>query len=182
MKIEDKKILLDIARRNIEAAVKGTPVDVADLCTDSPDLQKKQGAFVTIRTQRSLRGCIGSLSPNLPLHETVADMAASAVTRDTRFLTNQVTEAELGELEIEISVLSPLQKIKDPQEIEPGKHGIYIKKGYRTGCFLPQVATETGWTTEEFLSQCCSTKAGLAPNAWKEKGTEVYVFTAEVIS
>jgi uncharacterized protein (TIGR00296 family) len=85
-------------------------------------------------------------------------------------------------LEIDISVLSPLQKIDDPLDFELGTHGIHIRKGSSNGCFLPQVATETGWTKEEFLSKCCSMKAGLSPDAWKEKNIEIYIFTSESIS
>ena len=88
--------------------------------------------------------------------------------------------AELQEIDIEISVLSPLEKTDDPLSLELGKHGIYIKKGFAGGCFLPQVATETGWNKEQFLSQCCGGKAGLPPDAWKQADTEVFLFTAEV--
>jgi uncharacterized protein len=77
-------------------------------------------------------------------------------------------------------VLSPLERTTDPLSLRLGVDGIYIRRGYAAGCFLPQVATETGWTTEEFLSQCCSHKAGLPPDAWKDPKTEVYLFTAEV--
>ncbi|MFW5915583.1 MAG: AMMECR1 domain-containing protein [Planctomycetota bacterium] len=80
-----------------------------------------------------------------------------------------------------MSVLSPLEKTGDPMELELGTHGIYVQKGRRTGCFLPQVATETGWSKEEFLQRCCSGKAGLSPDAWKDPDTDVYLFTAEVI-
>ncbi|KAB2835382.1 MAG: AMMECR1 domain-containing protein, partial [Candidatus Brocadia sp.] len=85
------------------------------------------------------------------------------------------------DLEIEISVLSPLIRISNPLDFELGKHGIYIKKGFCTGCFLPQVATETGWSKEEFLSYCCSHKAGLPTNAWRQKDIEIYIFTTEII-
>jgi AmmeMemoRadiSam system protein A len=109
-------------------------------------------------------------------------MAVSAATEDPRFQYNRIQPSELDDLDIEISVLSPLQKIDNPLDMELGKHGVYIKKGSTNGCFLPQVATETGWTKEEFLSQCCHTKADLPPDAWKEKDTEVYIFTVEIIS
>ncbi|MHC4726316.1 MAG: AMMECR1 domain-containing protein, partial [Planctomycetota bacterium] len=87
---------------------------------------------------------------------------------------------ELDQLDVEISVLSPLQKTSEPLNLQLGIDGIYIKKGRAAGCFLPQVATETGWSKEEFLSYCCSHKAGLAPDAWKDPETEVYLFTADV--
>ena len=107
-------------------------------------------------------------------------MASASATRDSRFSANPITAKELDELDIEISVLSPLEKTDDPLSLRIGIDGIYIVKAGRTGCFLPQVATETGWTTEEFLSNCCGHKVGLEPDAWKESDTEVYLFTAEV--
>ncbi|MEE8190423.1 MAG: AmmeMemoRadiSam system protein A, partial [Candidatus Scalindua sediminis] len=148
---------------------------------NSPELEKKHGAFVTLKTQGKLRGCIGRLASDAPLYKLVSEMAVSAAIEDPRFERNRIQPSELDDLKIEISILSPLQKIGNPLDMELGKHGIYIKKGFRNGCFLPQVAVETGWTKEEFLSQCCHTKAGLSPDAWKEKDTEVYVFTAEII-
>ena len=107
-------------------------------------------------------------------------MAVEAAVNDPRFM--PLTKEELNSIEIEISVLSPLQKIADPGEIQIGKHGVLIRKGYRSGVFLPQVATETGWSREEFLSNLCAHKAGLAPSAWKDSSTEIYIFTAEVFS
>jgi len=89
---------------------------------------------------------------------------------------------DLPALEVEISVLSPLRRIQDPAtEFELGKHGVYVKRDFAAGCFLPQVAEETGWTKEEFLDHCCASKAGLPPDAWKDPNTEVYVFTAEIL-
>lgn len=178
----EKKLLLQIARNSIKSAIKGTKADKIQAELKNTGLVKKQGAFVTIKTHGKLRGCIGRLSSDTPLHKVVSEMAVSAATEDTRFQSKRIKPSELNDLEIEISVLSPLQKIKNPLDLELGKHGIYIKKGFRNGCFLPQVATETGWTKEEFLLECCRSKAGISPNAWKEKDTEVYVFTAEVIS
>jgi AmmeMemoRadiSam system protein A len=109
-------------------------------------------------------------------------MADAAATQDPRFFGRQLTPGELGDLEIEISVLSPLQRVEgDPLEaVELGRHGIYIRSGGRTGCFLPQVADETGWSKEEFLAHCCAGKAGLSPDAWRAPQTEVFTFTAEV--
>jgi AmmeMemoRadiSam system protein A len=107
-------------------------------------------------------------------------MARASATSDPRFLDNPITEEELNELDIEISVLSPLQKTDNPLSLRLGIDGIYIKRDYASGCFLPQVATETGWNKEEFLSYCCAHKAGLPADAWKDPQTEVYLFTAEV--
>ncbi len=179
---KDKKSLLQIARNSIESVIKGTKTNKTQLEINSPELKKKQGAFVTLKTHGRLRGCIGKLTSDTPLYKVVSEMAISAATEDPRFQSNLIQPSELDNLEIEISVLSPLQKIENPLDLELCKHGIYIKKDFRSGCFLPKVATETGWTKEEFLSQCCSAKAGLSPKAWKEKDTEVYVFTADIMS
>jgi len=151
---KDKKVLLSIARESIESAITDTPNEQVQIEITSPGLKEKSGAFVTLRTHKRLRGCIGRMVSDIPLHKLVSEMAVSAAKEDTRF--SQIKSSELEDLEIDISVLSPLQKIDDPLNLELGTHGIYIKKGHSTGCFLPQVATETGWTKEEFLSQCCS--------------------------
>ena len=116
----------------------------------------------------------------MPLIELVSQMAKASSTGDMRFFGNPITPDELNELDIEISVLSPLKKTDDPLSLRLGVDGIYIKKGCTSGCFLPQVATETGWTKEQFLSYCCSHKAGLSSDAWKDRSTEVFLFTAEV--
>jgi len=175
---EAKRRLLDIARRCVEAAVRGEPAP--EIREDHPELQGEQGCFVTLKNHGRLRGCLGNFTSDIPLYRMVAQMAAASATQDPRFLNDPVTPAELPQIDIEISVLSPLKRIEDPLDIELGVHGIYIRRGMASGCFLPQVATETGWSKEEFLSYCCSHKAGLAPDAWKEPDTEVLVFTAEV--
>ena len=177
---KDKKALLQIARKSVESAVKGISNDQTQSGPFSPVLKEKNGVFVTLRTRGTLRGCIGRMISDTPLHKLVSEMAVSAATDDPRF--NKIQPSELDDLEIDISVLSPLQEVEDPLDFELGRHGIYIKKDSANGCFLPQVATDTGWTKEEFLTQCCSTKAGLSPDAWKEKDVEVYIFTSEIIS
>jgi AmmeMemoRadiSam system protein A len=133
-----------------------------------------------LKNRDRLRGCIGQFISDRPLIELVVEMAKASATGDPRFLADPITADELEQMDVEISVLSPLQRTDDPLTLELGTHGIYIKKGRASGCFLPQVATETGWTKEQFLSYCCSHKAGLAPDAWKEQDTEVYFFTADV--
>jgi len=175
-----RRTLLRLARQSVEAAVKGERLGSVQV--DDPELQGRQGAFVTLKTHGQLRGCIGCFTSEQPLWRTVMQMAADSALRDPRFWGMRLRPKELADLEIEISVLSPMERIENPLDLELGKHGIYIRRGGRSGCFLPQVATETGWSKEEFLSQCCAGKAGLAPDAWKEPGTEVFVFTAEVIS
>jgi len=174
---KQKKSLLQVARKVIEAAVRRKTISVFE--SEDPLFNEKRGCFVTIHNHGQLRGCIGQFQPDQPLLKTIKDMAVAA-TRDSRFVANPVTQAELGEIDIEISVLSPLEPTDDPLSLELGKHGIYIKRGFAGGCFLPQVATETGWTKEEFLSNCCGHKAGLPPDAWKKSDTQVLLFTADV--
>lgn len=176
---EAQQKLLDVARQMVEAVVSGR--QPPQMQVDHPELQKEQGAFVTLKTDGRLRGCIGRFVAQKPLWQVVRDMAVAAAAQDPRFAGNRIQPDELPRLDVEVSVLSPLEKIDNPLDIELGTHGIYIKKGVRTGCFLPQVATETGWDKEQFLGKCCSGKAGLAPDAWKDPDTEVYVFTAQVI-
>jgi AmmeMemoRadiSam system protein A len=174
-----KHMLLEVARDAVEAATGGKrPIKVK---TDDPELNTHCGCFVTLKNKGELRGCIGQFVADKPLIELVSDMAVAAATGDPRFMADRITPKEVKELDIEISVLSPLKKTDNPLNLRLGIDGIYIKKGYTSGCFLPQVATETGWSKEEFLSYCCSHKAGLKPDAWKDKNTEVYLFTAEII-
>ncbi len=169
--------LLEIARQALTDAVNGRPLP--DEPVDDPELQGHQGAFVTLNERGQLRGCIGQFTANRPLYQVVRGMALAASLRDTRF--RPVQPGELDDIKIEISVLSPMRRISDPmKEVELGKHGIYIKRGWRTGTYLPQVATEHHMSKEEFLSSCAAHKAGLPPDAWKDPETEVYVYTAEV--
>lgn len=172
--------LLKTARAVIEAAVTGTESPQPQAPCD-PALQRKCGCFVTLHVAGNLRGCIGTFCSDAPICTTVIDMATAAL-RDPRFVNQPIRPNELQKLTIEISVLSPLQRSDDPMSLQLGKHGVYIKKGYQTGCFLPQVATEAGWDTQQFLSYCCSHKAGLPADAWKDASTEVYLFTAQVFS
>jgi len=175
---KQRRRLLEIARNSIEIYLKtGKRLELSE---SEPVLLEHYGAFVTLRKNNQLRGCIGNIIGNQPFYLTVRDMAVEAAVNDPRF--TPVTEEELPEIEIEISVLSPLKEIEDPDEIKMGQHGVLVRKGYRSGVFLPQVATETGWTKEEFLSNLCAHKAGLSPSAWKDPSTEVYIFTAEVFS
>jgi AmmeMemoRadiSam system protein A len=137
------------------------------------------GAFVTLHNHGRLRGCIGRFADGVDTVQTVRDMAISALS-DPRFCHQPVTAGELPEIDIEISVLSPMVRTADPLSLELGVHGILVRSGGRSGCFLPQVATEQHWTKEQFLSCCCSHKAGLPADAWKNPGTEVSIFSAEV--
>ncbi|MDD5562059.1 MAG: AmmeMemoRadiSam system protein B [Candidatus Omnitrophica bacterium] len=175
---EQRKRLLKIARESIDTYLrtgKKMELDENDLV-----LRQEMGAFVTLNIGGELRGCIGNLSSTQPLYLTVRDMAVEAAVDDPRF--PALTLAGLKDVEIEISVLSPLKRVDSAERIELGKHGVLVRKGYQSGVFLPQVATETGWSKEEFLDNLCAHKAGLARDAWKDKKTELYIFEAEVFS
>lgn len=173
-----KEKLLNIARRSIETYLKtGEKLKVQE---SDPLLSTEMGAFVTLQKHGELRGCIGNLVASQPLYLTVRDMAVEAAVGDPRFL--PLESSELTDVEIEISVLSPLRLVESAEEIQMGKHGVLIKRGFKSGVFLPQVATETGWSKEEFLSNLCVHKAGLSPSAWKDKDTQIYIFTASVFS
>ncbi len=174
-----KRTLLKIARDTVETVITaGGPIQKPE--SDDPELNAHCGCFVTLKNQGQLRGCIGQFTSEGPLIELVVEMARASATGDPRFFAEPITTDELEQLDIEISVLSPLERTNEPLGLRLGIDGIYIKKGGVSGCFLPQVATETGWSKEEFLSYCCAHKAGLSPDAWKDMETEVYLFTADV--
>jgi len=171
--------LLEIARNSIGDYL-NTNKKLNIIETD-PVLLKEMGAFVTLNDERGeLRGCIGNLVAKVPLYLTVRDMAVEAAVGDSRF--PAVDLSELKGIEIEISVLSPLEKVDSAEKIQLGVHGVLVRRGFNSGVFLPQVATETGWTKEEFLTNLCAHKAGLPPDAWKDKSTELFIFSAEVFS
>jgi len=173
----EQAFLLDLAENVIQACVKGKPIPQP---TDIPTICKeKRGAFVTIEEHGQLRGCIGYILPMYPLYETVIEVAQSAALKDPRF--NPIQPKELPDLEIEISVLTVPEKITDPSIIEVGKHGIIMKRGFYQGLLLPQVATDYGWDRETFLEHTCL-KAGLPRDAWKDKNTEISIFSAQVFN
>lgn len=178
MNDDSKQMLLKTAREAVIAAVKGQSA-VAPT-SDEPELVSACGCFVTLKNRGRLRGCIGQFISDRPLIELVSEMAVSAATRDPRFITDPIKPAELELLDIEISVLSPLKKTDDPLSLRLGIDGIYITHGHKSGCFLPQVATETGWTQRQFLTHCCEQKAQLPPDAWEKNDTDVSLFTADV--
>lgn len=175
---EEKKQLLELARNTIKEYIINDKTPKLKSEDFSENLHEHCGAFVTLHKDGNLRGCIGRFEPDISLYQVVQEMAISAATRDYRFST--VTKNEIDDLEIEISVLTPLKKIDSIDEIELGKHGIYIKKGMAGGTFLPQVATETGWTKEEFLGHCSRDKARLGWDGWKE--ADIYTYEAIVFS
>jgi len=171
----EKRTLLKIARDSIEASVSGKKYHFA--VPGDSKLLKPSGAFVTLREKGELRGCIGYIEARLPLYETVAQTASKAAMCDPRF--EAVGKDELKDIELEISVLSPLRKIYSTDEIIVGKHGLLIEREYYHGLLLPQVATENNWDKEQFLEYTCM-KAGMGTDCYKQPGTNIYVFTAEV--
>lgn len=174
---QEKVYLLELARKTIQNLVeKG---DFPETKPISEKVQQNFGVFVTLNKNGHLRGCIGFIEGVKPLYKVIMEMAKSAAFNDPRF--PPVKAEEVSSLEIEISVLSPLKKIKDVKEIEVGKHGIIIQRGFYRGLLLPQVATEWGWNREEFLAQTCH-KAGLPTDAWKDPDTEIQIFSAEIFS
>jgi AmmeMemoRadiSam system radical SAM enzyme/AmmeMemoRadiSam system protein B/AmmeMemoRadiSam system protein A len=174
----EKEELLKIARSTVESYVRTGKVPT--FSPASPALVRPHGTFVTLKENGRLRGCIGRFDPSGPLYLIVQQMAISAASQDPRF--KPVNANELGNLEYEISVLSPLRKIKTADEIELGKHGVQVSKGFHHGVFLPQVAAETGWSKKEFLDELCSQKAGLPRDCWKDPSVNLEVFTADVFS
>ena len=179
MKEESRQRLAAIARLCAETAIRGKALTVP--AESDPELTARGGAFVTLTAHGRLRGCLGVFASDRPLYETVAAMAADAATADPRFTFDRLTPEDLPDLEIEVSVLSPLRRIRSVEEIELGRHGIYLRRGRRSGCYLPEVAAETGWTREEFLSSCADEKAGLPADSWKDPATEIWIFTTEAI-
>ena len=173
---EDKKALLKIARETIQtfARTGRKPPLPSSL---SPALESQAGAFVTLHKRGQLRGCIGTFFGEEKLAITVQKMAMAAGWEDPRF--SELMDFEVQEVDLEISVLSPLREIENVSEIQVGRHGIYITKGYNRGVLLPQVATEQKWDRDTFLSHTC-VKAGLPPDAWRKGGLKIEVFTAEV--
>lgn len=176
---KERKQLLFIARQTIEAVVNGEKIP--EFKVTSSRLKEERGAFVTLHENAMLRGCIGRFIADKPLYEIISEVAVGASTQDPRFFNNPITPDDVDDLHIEISVLSPLQKVHSIDEIQLGVHGIYVMHQGSSGCFLPQVAVETGWTREQFLQHCCHDKAQVDKNAWKQ-GAELYKFTAEIFS
>ena len=179
---DDRKELLKIARSTIEYCMKENYPRSPELSSfgmsipDQQVLQAHCGAFVTLHNNGKLRGCIGFFNANYELWKVVRDVAIKSAFEDYRF--HRPTLEEMKEIDIEISVLTPFKKITDINDIVLGKHGIYIMKNGKSGTFLPQVATETGWTLQEFLGHCAQDKMGLSWNDWQ--GAELFTYEAEV--
>jgi AmmeMemoRadiSam system protein A len=171
---KEKEALLNIAKKAIEARLNNQEMPMLNI--DSENLKLKRGAFVTLKKRGHLRGCIGYIKAYKPLGETVQEMAIAAAFNDPRF--PSLKPDEVNQLTFEISVLSPFKRIKDVNEIEVGKHGLYMIHGYKSGLLLPQVAVEYKWNRETFLQETCY-KAGLPPDAWMNEETEIYIFSAD---
>ena len=171
---DEKRMLKEIALASIKDSLDGKRI--AEPKTLTATLKQKCGAFVSLHKQGRLRGCIGHFGEDVPLHEIVAEMARAAAFEDPRFM--PVTKDELEDIDIEISVLTPMRRIQSLDEFELHRHGIYIRKGYRSGTFLPQVADEVNWTKEGFVSHCAQDKAGIGWDGWKD--AELYTYEAIV--
>jgi AmmeMemoRadiSam system protein A len=171
---QEKKELLKLAYSTVNLYIKDNKLP--DYRSNSSTLSQNYGAFVTLTKHGQLRGCIGFIEPILPLHQAVMQASVYAACQDSRFL--PITQDELDDLKVEISVLTPLRKIDDPKRVTVGKHGLVIAMDGKRGLLLPQVAVENNWTRETFLEQTCL-KAGLPKNAW-QSGAEIFVFEAIV--
>ena len=172
---EEKDVLRNVVRTTLESVVNGG--QIPDFDNLSGKLGEQWGAFVTLNKHGRLRGCIGHIIGDKPLIHTVAKMARAAALEDPRF--PNVDPGELESIEFEISVLTPIRKIDNIEEIVVGRDGIIISKGWNRGLLLPQVATEYGWDRITFLEHTCN-KAGLSKDAWKDDDTTIEMFSAEV--
>lgn len=171
-----RRYLIELARRSI--SLKLDNADLPRTPPTDPALLEPRGAFVTLKTMTKLRGCIGRMESDRPLWETVATMARASAFEDPRF--PPVTKDELDGISVEISILTPFERLENPESLEVGKHGLLIEKGFNRGVLLPQVAVDHGWSAEEFLANVCL-KASLPLDAWRHPEARLYVFSALVI-
>lgn len=172
---DERRALLGLARKAIARRLKlDRP---APSTAAASGLTERNGCFVTLHKAGRLRGCIGRFTSDEPLPRTVEEMAEAAAFEDPRF--PPLSKNELDEIDLEISVLTPMRRVARPDEVEVGRHGVYIIRGHCRGVLLPQVATENFWDRETFLEHTCL-KAGLGRDLWKDPKTEIYVFSAEV--
>lgn len=180
---EEQKYLIDISRLSIVLAMNGKLDENSLPPPPSAILEKELGAFVTINKAGRLRGCIGNITGNGPLYQTISRMAVAAAFHDPRFPEMQLSELE--QISLEISVLGPVKECREPEKITIGRHGLIMKQGMRQGLLLPQVPAEWGWDREQFLRQTC-VKAGLPQEqwekAWKDGETRLFWFEAAIFS
>lgn len=172
---EERAELLRLARETITTYLQEGRIPPYQ--TANPHFLRPGGAFVTLRKNGNLRGCIGHMVSEEPIYQTVQQMAVAAATQDPRF--PPVRPSEMEEITVEISLLSPLEPVTDTSRIVVGQHGLLIRRGWYQGVLLPQVAPEQGWDRQQFLEGVCY-KAGLPRNAWQDPASELYWFTAEV--
>ncbi len=177
LSLQEQKELLALARTTIESYLRDG--SMPEFKTESPNLLKKLGVFVTLNKHNMLRGCIGNFSARGPLYHNVQMMAIAAAVEDPRF--RQVTLGELKDIGIEISVLSDLVPVDSIDGICVGEHGLYVTKGLSRGVLLPQVATEYGWDTDTFLCETCE-KAGMDPDEWRDGSVKIEKFSAQIFS
>ncbi len=175
---KEKNILLQIARNTLKNYFQKKTYLYEDELTKN--LKKKLGAFVTLKKGQNLRGCIGYVFSDKPLYKTVAELTKKSAFDDSRF--NKLTEDELSQIKIEISILTEPRKITSPKEIKIGRHGVIVEQGHKNGLFLPQVATENGWNQETFMDYLCEHKAGIPKEDWKNGKVDIYTFEAVVFS
>lgn len=167
-----------IARQTLFSQIAENTIPV--VVPKNKELYKPYGVFVTLRKGTELRGCLGRFECGIPLYRLIIEMTCASCLRDLRFM--PIESVELGEIRIELSVLSPKTRISDWKSIKLGKVGVMIKKDIYEGVFLPQVQQETGWNLEEFLQNLCIVKAGLPGDAYKDPTTEIYIFEVQVIA
>jgi len=175
LEAHERKALLGLARQAIAARLEGCSMDAPVV---AGGLALRAGAFVTIRYENRLRGCLGLINSEEPLAEVVVRCAGDAATLDPRF--PPLPLRELRNVSLEISVLGPVEPVKDSAEVEVGRHGLVVEQGRRRSLLLPQVPIEFGWSLETFLSQGC-VKAGLSADAW-QRGAKIFTFEADVFS
>jgi AmmeMemoRadiSam system protein A len=177
---QTRRLLLDLASDAIVSALGGSPKLSTPI--DDPFLSQSAGCFVSLhhRQTRALRGCVGLLESDRPLSEVII-AAARSVLADPRFTHDPIHLNELVLLDIEVTLLHPMRQVPSPLDFNPLEHGLYLTISTRSGCFLPQVARETGWTREQLLSRLCTEKLGLHPEAWRDPGAVLRIFTVEVI-
>jgi AmmeMemoRadiSam system protein A len=176
---EQRQAVLKIARRTLVHQLRGGEhqvVSEVELPTDF------SGCFVTLKRGGRLRGCMGTFKPLGTLVQTVDRVTRMSCSDDPRFVDHRIGPDELDDIHIEVSVLDEPRRTDDPAGLVVGKHGIWIRRGSASGCLLPQVAVERGWSAEEFLTQCCVLKAGLPADAWKDPQTETCLFGADIVS
>lgn len=176
----ESEILLELARRAIRRHLSDLPIE--DLTPDDPALHSPAGCFCSLHTRARhlLRGCVGTLEANFPLFQAVQHSARS-VLEDPRFSYNPVQLPELSQLELELSILSPMAQAVDPLDFDLPSDGIYLTVDDRSGCFLPQVARETGWDKIKLLERLCTEKMQLPADAWKQSDATLWRFSTQIL-